>query len=99
MKNNPNVSIIIPNYNGINYLENCLKSLKCQTYQNFEVIVVDNASTDNSVNYIVDNYPDFRVINAFTTSILTSSGLLTTADSATASYSRRADSTSNGLIR
>ena len=62
MKNNPNVSIIIPNYNGKMYLENCLKSLKCQTYQNFEVIVVDNASTDNSVNYIEDNFSDFRII-------------------------------------
>lgn len=42
------VSIIIPNYNGASYLRDCLMSLREQTLQSFEVIVVDNGSTDSS---------------------------------------------------
>jgi GT2 family glycosyltransferase len=43
------VSIIIPNYNGQQYLEDCLLSLKGASYDNHEVILVDNGSKDNSV--------------------------------------------------
>ncbi len=41
-------SIIIPNYNGINYIEACLDSLLLMGYQDYELIVIDNASTDGS---------------------------------------------------
>ena len=55
----PLVSVIILNWNGKRYLKECLLSLKKQTYKNFEVILVDNGSTDGSVDYIKDNFGDF----------------------------------------
>lgn len=45
----PAISVVIPNYNGAAYIETCLHSLLRQTFQEFEIIVVDNASTDASV--------------------------------------------------
>ncbi|MAG15614.1 hypothetical protein CMO88_00980 [Candidatus Woesearchaeota archaeon] len=53
VKNNPVVSVILLNWNGIRYTVPCLKSLKKQSYKNFEIIVVDNGSTkDNSVEIL-----------------------------------------------
>lgn len=43
------VTIIIPNYNGKNLLENCIKTLERQTCQKFKLLVIDNGSTDGSV--------------------------------------------------
>ena len=43
------VSIVIPNYNGERFLKDCLEALRRQPYEDMEVILVDNASTDNSV--------------------------------------------------
>ena len=51
----PAISIIIPMYNAEKYLAECLDSLRLQTFQDFEVIVVDDCSTDNS-NAIVNEY-------------------------------------------
>ena len=56
-----NVSIVIPNYNGKHFLENCLKAVFAQTIENMEVIVVDNGSTDGSQEYL-DTYPGVRVL-------------------------------------
>ncbi len=42
------VSVIIPIYNSSDYLRKCLDSLKCQTYKEFEAILVDDGSTDGS---------------------------------------------------
>lgn len=55
-----NISILIANYNNANYLVECLDSLANQTYKNFEVIFVDDASTDNSLD-IVNNYKKFPI--------------------------------------
>ena len=52
------VSVIIPHWNGIDILADCLESLKKNTYPNIEIIVVDNASTDGSSEWISSHYPD-----------------------------------------
>jgi len=64
MKNNPFVSIIIVSFNGLNLLKECLASVYKQSYpqDKYEIIVVDNNSTDGSVNYIKTNYPSVIVI-------------------------------------
>ncbi|MBU0529828.1 glycosyltransferase family 2 protein [bacterium] len=54
----PLVSIIIPHWNGIDVITECLESLQKTTYPNFEIIVVDNNSTDDSVNHIKRNFPN-----------------------------------------
>lgn len=58
----PEVSIIIVNYNGLKWLEGCFSSLQNQTYQNFEVIFVDNCSLDSSVSFVRENYPKTSII-------------------------------------
>lgn len=50
--NNPLVSVIVPNYNHSQYLEERLLSIFDQKYQNFEIIILDDSSTDNSVDII-----------------------------------------------
>ena len=49
------IGIIIPNYNNEKWLDKCLTSIVNQTYKNYEVIFIDDMSTDNSVN-IAYNY-------------------------------------------
>lgn len=49
---NPLVSIIIPNYNKEKYLEKCINSVLNQSYSNYEIIIIDDGSTDNSLNII-----------------------------------------------
>jgi GT2 family glycosyltransferase len=56
------VSIIIVNLNGEPYLERCLSTLLAQTYSNFEVVLVDNGSTDTSVALVRERFPSVRVI-------------------------------------
>ena len=48
-KINNKIGIIIPNFNYEHTLEKCLNSILCQTYTNYQIIVVDDVSTDNSV--------------------------------------------------
>ena len=49
---NPKISVIMSVYNGLPYLKEAVKSILVQTYKNFEFIVVDDASTDNSWKYL-----------------------------------------------
>lgn len=58
----PLVSIVIPNWNGKKYLKDCITSLRGQTHNNLEIIVVDNASKDDSVEYLQKNFPDTKII-------------------------------------
>ncbi len=56
------ISIIIPHWNGIDVLSECLESLKKSTYKDKEIIVVDNASSDGSQEWIKENHPDIILI-------------------------------------
>lgn len=56
------VSIVIPNYNGMKFLPECMEALEKQTYRDFEVILIDNASADESADWIRANCPDVRLI-------------------------------------
>lgn len=58
----PLVSVIILNYNGERFLPALLTSLSKTTYPNLETIIVDNASTDNSVVYLKSNHPHLKLI-------------------------------------
>ena len=46
------ITIIIPNYNGLKFLPACLKALSRQTFQDFDILVVDNGSEDGSVQWL-----------------------------------------------
>lgn len=62
--NPPLVSVIIPNFNHARYLEQRLDSVFNQTYQNFEVIILDDCSTDNSLE-IINRYKDNPHLSQF----------------------------------
>ncbi len=57
-----NVSVIIVNYNGRDHLAECLDALRVQTFRDFEIILVDNASTDGSVIFVTKTYPEVAII-------------------------------------
>ena len=54
----PKVTVVIPNYNGMKYIDDCLRSLSKQTYRDFEVIVVDDGSSDGSAEHISSRWGD-----------------------------------------
>lgn len=56
------VSVVIINFNGRKYLEQFLPSVLASTYSNFEVVVADNASTDDSLAFLEEHYPQVRRI-------------------------------------
>ena len=58
----PDVTIVIPNYNGIAYLGACLRSVEKQEGVSAEVLIVDNGSTDGSQEYIRTEFPACRLI-------------------------------------
>jgi GT2 family glycosyltransferase len=63
MSSKPILSVIIPNWNGKGFLVECIDSLKAQTFQDFETILVDNGSTDGSAEFAEERYGDFiRII-------------------------------------
>lgn len=51
------VTVIIPNYNGLQFMEACMAALERQTYQEFTTLIVDNGSADGSVSFIREHYP------------------------------------------
>ena len=56
------VSVIIINWNGKDYLKNCLGSLERISYKKKEIIVVDNGSDDGSVKFLRNKYPKVKII-------------------------------------
>ena len=56
------VSVIIPNFNGMAYLDGVLAGLECQTVDDFEVILVDNGSSDGSCAFVAARYPWVHLI-------------------------------------
>lgn len=58
----PKVAVVVLNWNGKTYLEKFLPPLLNSSYPNFEVIVADNGSTDDSVSFLQKNYPAIRLI-------------------------------------
>lgn len=57
----PLISVVVLNWNGYQVLEGCLRSLNDQTYQPLEIIVVDNASTDGSVDFLRQKFQDINL--------------------------------------
>lgn len=58
----PRVAVIIPNYNGAALLPGCLEALRRQTFKDFVTVVVDNGSTDTSVDLVRTRFPEVVVI-------------------------------------
>ena len=61
-KDNPLVSIIIPHWNGIEILSECIDSLLKTNFEFFEIIVVDNASSVGSQEWIKSNHPNINLL-------------------------------------
>lgn len=58
------VSVILVNWNGRAHLERCLSSLRRQTYGNYEIVLVDNASQDGSAAFVRERFPEVRVLQS-----------------------------------
>ncbi|MEJ7632802.1 MAG: glycosyltransferase family 2 protein [Rubrobacteraceae bacterium] len=56
------MSVIIPNWNTLKFLGPCLTSLREQTFQDFETILVDSGSTDDSLPFVAGNFPEVRIL-------------------------------------
>ena len=58
----PEVSIIVPVYKAEAFLRECVDSILSQTFPDFEVILVDNASTDDSLSVARELFPDIKEV-------------------------------------
>lgn len=56
------VTVVIPNYNGIKYIRDCMDSLRTQEDADFDVLIVDNASKDGSLEVLQEEYKEARII-------------------------------------
>ena len=56
----PRVSIVIPSYNHEKYVRECIQSVLDQTYQDFEIVITDDGSTDGTVN-VIREFDDSRI--------------------------------------
>ena len=57
----PRVAVVILNWNGLDFLKRFLPSICASTYPNLDIIVGDNASNDNSVSFVRENYPQIKI--------------------------------------
>ncbi len=60
----PSVAVVILNWNGKKYLEQFLPFLLKSTYPNLQLVVADNGSTDDSVEFLKKNYPGIRILSS-----------------------------------
>ncbi|MDF2190561.1 glycosyltransferase family 2 protein [Paraflavitalea sp. CAU 1676] len=60
--NQPSVSIAILNWNGRKFLEQFLPSVQASTWTNRNIVVIDNASTDDSIAFVETNYPQVQIV-------------------------------------
>jgi len=56
------VTVVIPNYNGLRFLKDCLDSMERQTMKDIRTVVIDNGSTDESVPFMEANYPWAEIV-------------------------------------
>lgn len=56
------VSVIVLNWNGLKFISECIQSVLDQTYSEIELVVIDNASTDRSVDLVKRNFPQVHLI-------------------------------------
>lgn len=56
------VTVIIPNYNGKQFMEGCMRGLRNQRGPKFRLLFVDNGSTDGSVGFVREHYPEIEVL-------------------------------------
>src|SRR4051812_48328336 len=59
----PHIAIAILNYNGRKYLEVYLPQVMAVTYVNKSVWVIDNQSTDDSLQFLIEHYPEVRIVS------------------------------------
>lgn len=62
MNGHPKVAVVILNWNGKNFLERFLPSVTGSTYPTLQIVVGDNASKDDSVNFLKQHYPQVKII-------------------------------------
>ncbi|RMF01027.1 MAG: glycosyltransferase family 2 protein [Chloroflexi bacterium] len=58
----PAVSVIITNWNGRRWLDDCFNALYAQSFQDFEIILVDDGSTDGSADWVAQHHPQVRLV-------------------------------------
>ncbi len=62
MSDYPTVDIVILNYNGKKFLDDCILSVQKSTYPSFKIYLLDNASTEDDVSYVRQHYPEVEII-------------------------------------
>ena len=64
MSSEPKVVVVVVNYNGKRHLPDCLRSVLATDYSNFEVVLVDCASHDGSVEFMRATFPEVDIIDS-----------------------------------
>ncbi|MFH1552845.1 MAG: glycosyltransferase family 2 protein [Candidatus Omnitrophota bacterium] len=57
------VAVVVINYNGKKHLKECFLSLREQTFKEFDVFLLDNNSSDGSIDYTIESFPEVKIIN------------------------------------
>jgi GT2 family glycosyltransferase len=60
--NAPFVAVVILNFNGVHFLQQFLPTVVATNYSNVQIYIADNASTDNSVQFVQQNYPQIKIL-------------------------------------